>query len=328
MMKRLLMWILAMALVTPFAATAAGLSPGEKDTIFIDDLKVLPSLLEKAEQDGRTMELKRVSETLEAQFTTALSATRVFQLVEHKHLQSLSHEQNFAASVMNDGDTQNIAKAGKMLGARFVFIPVIDGFEVISHPRIYEAIGRMEITSDMFLSAIVKVVDTTTGELLPEAPSIQLKKTDVQQDVPLGQEVGSEELLVALAKELAQQLSQETVALLRPARVLSVKGKQVLINRGTEAGFNNGDLVEFYAVESIRDEESGETFRNEIPIGQGTIVRIDKKQSFAMISGDDLGVAVGCIVKRFQMSPVPAGPATGATVPPETPGSSEKPMKW
>ena len=99
---------------------------------------------------------------------------------------------------------------------------------------------------------------------------------------------------------MAQKLSQEITALLRPAKVLSVTGKQVMINRGTEAGFEKGDLVEIYATQKVKDEDTGEVFMNEIPVGQATITRLDKKQSFANITGDDLGITKSAVVRKAE----------------------------
>lgn len=318
-----------MFLFLPGLVIAADLSQGEKDTIFIDQLKVQPSVFEKAARDGRTIELRRAFETLETQFTTALSATRIFQLVERKNVQTLSTEQQFSDSGMVDIDKNNAAKSGKMLGAKFVFIPIIDGFEDISNTKMYQSIGRSEVTRNLFMSVVVQIVDTSTGALLPDVPSVQLKKTDIVQNVSAGQVVGGEELVVSLAKELAQKLSQETVLLMRPAKILSVTGKQVLINRGTEAGFNIGDQIEIYAVDNVKDDDTGEIFRNEIPVGQVKIIRIDKQKSFAMINGDDLGIAKGCIAKLFYPESAAAGSETdGESLLVETPDPSEKPQKW
>lgn len=328
-MQRKISVLLALALTLPLLAFGADLSLGEKETIFIDAVRIQPSLSEKAQRDGTSVALQRAGDTLETEFINALSATRVFQLVERKELATLSKEQELAESGVVDPENRNAATAGRLLGAKFVFIPMLNGFEEITTTKYYTASGRSDVTRDLFFSAVVKIVNTKTGALLADAPSVQLKKSEVVRNLPTDQAVGSEEFLVTLAKELALQLAQETVTMLRPAKILAVSGKQILINRGTEAGFNLGDLVEIFAVENIRDEESGESFRNEIPVGQAQIIRIDKKQSFAMINGDDLGITAGGIVKLFHAAS--AAEKGGKEDPPPatlTPGSSEKPLKW
>lgn len=329
-MRRKISALLTLALFTvPLLVGGAELPLGEKETIYIDTVRIQPALSEKAQRDGNSLALRRAGETLEAEFTNALSATRVFQLVERQELATLSKEQELSEKGVVDPESRNAANSGRMLGAKFVFIPTLDGFETITTTKYFTASDRADVTQDLFLSATVKVVNTRTGALLSEAPSLQLKKSEVTRNLPADAVESNEVLLVTLTKELARQLAQETVSLLRPAKILAVSGKQILINRGSEAGFRRGDLVEIFAVENIKDEESNESFHNEIPVGQAEIIRIDKKQSFAMINGDDLGITVGGVVKLFH--PATAVEKSDKDVPPpvsETPGSSEKPLKW
>jgi len=319
------------ALLVPAISQAAELSQGEKDTIFIGDLKVQPAVTESASSKGYGEELRKTVQSLDTQFITALNATRVFQLVERKRKGDLELEQSYA-SVAVDPSDKNMAQAGKMAGAKFALLPQIDGFEDRSETIEYQQIGRAALNRKIFLSVVVQVVDTTTGKLLPDSPSVQLSKGEVAENVRSGQATGSEKTIVELAKEMAGKLSNELVALLRPAKVLSVTGKQVQINRGSEAGFNKGDLVEIYATQDVKDEDTGEIFRNEVQVGQAKVVRVDKRQSFAMMFGENVGIAKGCVVRISKQHDQEAhgqqSAASGAVTEELTPGSSEKPLKW
>lgn len=330
--------VIVSMLMIPMLATAAELSKGEKDTIFIGALKVQPSVIELAEKKGRQAELRRIINSLETQFIAALNATSVFQLVERNRKADLEREQGFAAVAVDPND-KNAAQAGKMAGAKYQFLPEIDSFEDTSETAEYQAIGRSSMSRKLFLSVLVKIVDNTTGKLLPDSPSIQLTKTEEIENARIGQLSGSDQVIVYLAKEMANRLSQEIVGYLRPAKVLSVTGRQVMFNRGSEAGFKKGDLVEIYAVQNVKDEDTGETFRNEVPVGQGVIERIDKKQSYARINGDDMGITKGCVVRFMKTAAdraAEAVPPTDVTLPDfapkgdteSTPGSSDKPLKW
>ena len=116
-----------------------------------------------------------------------------------------------------------------------------------------------------------------------------------------------------------------------------------MINRGTEAGFQPGVQVEIFAVQAVIDDDTGEIFRNEILVGKATVGRGDKKKSFAKVTGENMGIAKGCIVKVVgrPSGPEMVGPATWSggkeevgtelaprKSSPETPGSSEKPLTW
>lgn len=319
------------SLLAPVLLSAAELSHGEKDTIFVGELKVQPSVIESAEKQGRGIELKKTIQSLDAQFIAALNATRVFQLVERKRKGALELEQSFAAVAVDPND-KNVAQAGKMAGARFAFLPQIDGFEDRAETVEYQAIGRAALDRKLFLSAVVQVVDTTTGKLLPDSPSIQLTRRETIENARFGQASGSDKLLVELAKEMAQKVSQELVSLLRPAKILAITGKQIILNRGNDAGFNKGDTIELYAFQNVKDEETGEIYRNEVPVGQATIVRLDKKQSFAMIMGEDLGIMKGCIARVIRpegkVEPEKKSVASDSNADRLTPGSSDKPLKW
>ncbi len=325
-------------LLVPLCASAAELSKGEKDTIFIGTLKVQPSVIEMAVKKNRQAELRRVINSLETQFISALNSTRVFQLVERSRKGDIELEQGFAAVAVDPND-KNAAQAGKMAGAKFAFLPQIDGFDDKSETTEYQAIGRGSLSRKLFLSAVVQVVDTTTGKLLPDSPSIQLNMNEEVENAKLGQISGSDEILVSLAKEMARKLSQEVVALLRPAKVLAVTGKQVMINRGSDAGFVKGNIVEIYAVQSVKDDDTGELLNNEVPVGQAIIGRIDRNISYAAISGDDMGITKGCVVRFLRTATAPVvemAPPPDVTLPDfgskdaagDTPGSSDKPLKW
>lgn len=301
---------------------SAQLIQGEKDTILIGRLQIQPSVKDMAVKQSREIELNNVAESLETQFINALSATGVFQIVERKRKGDIEIEQAFATVAVNPND-KNAAKALHMTGAKYAFLLQIDGFEDITETEEYAAVGRETRRRKLFLSAVVQIVNTTTGELLPDVPSVQLNKTVEVEMMRPGTTMASEKAVIELAKEMANKLSQKSVVLLRPAKVLSITGKEVFINRGTEAGFNKDDLVEIYSTEDVKDTGTGTVYKKEVPMGQATITRVDAKNSYAVITGEDLGIVINCIVKVIK-------PAESAkTIEKQlTPGSSEKPLKW
>ncbi len=316
---------------------------GAQSGIYIGEMKVQSSVIETAKQNGKELILNRVAQSLDTQFIAALSATRVFQIVERKRKADLEQEQGYAAVAVDPND-KNAAQMGKMAGAKYVLLPQIDGFEDLVDVQEYEKIGRKSMRRRLYLSALAQIVDTTTGQLLPDVATAQLRKEEIVENSRTGVGLqGSDQALVELAKMVAGSLCQDAVALIRPAKILDITGKQVLINRGTPAGFEEGLSVKYYAFKEVKDEDSGEVFRNEIQVGQGQITRSDTKQSYATIDGENLGVAKGCIVKLVKVKgkdgeilqpsmPGGAFPEDPRRVPrepaPETPGSSEKPLKF
>ena len=288
---------LMVAISALMVGVASGqLAQGEKDTVFVGELKVKPSVVKLAAKQGNDTELQRVAESLDTQFINALNATRVFQLVDRKRIGDLEAEQAYAAVAVDPND-KNAAKQFKMAGAKYAFLPQIDSFQIQTQTEEYQKIGRTSMDRKVSLSALVQIIDTSTGKLLPDSPSIQLNKSESVEQARAGQATWSEQTLVALAKEMANKLSQGVVGLLRPAKVLAVTGKQVMINRGTESGFNKDNLVEICAFNEVKDEDTGEMFRNEVPVGRAKITRSDAKQCYAMIDGEDTGIAKGCVAR-------------------------------
>jgi len=258
------------------------LAEGERDTLFIGAIKIQPSVRELAKSAETELELNRASQSLETQFIQAVSATRVFQLVDRKRIAEIQAEQSFAAVSVDPADPR-AAQLMKMAGARWAFLPEIDGFQVRTDTVEFQ-VGRESMIRKYFLSALVQIVDTTTGELLPDVPSIQLNEIETTEMAGIGQAQPSDAVLVGLARKLAGQLSQEAIAILRPAKILNITGNQIMINRGSEAGFTPGVPVEIYAYQNIVDEDTGEVFRNEIPVGRATVRRARARRCSPIIA--------------------------------------------
>jgi curli biogenesis system outer membrane secretion channel CsgG len=317
-----------LSLLAPFLSAHAQLSQGEKDTIFIGPVKVEQAVSASATKAGRTSQLDQISQALRAQLVTELNQTRVFQLVERERKEDIELEQAFAEVAVDPND-KNRAQTLKMAGAKYAFLPRIDGFEDRTATTRYEAIGRSSMSRSVWISATVSIVDTTTGAILPDSPSVKVKSGNSAEYVRQGAALGGDELISSLTKELAEKLARDSVTLLRPAKVLTVTGNQVMINRGTEAGFNQGAQVEFFATEDVKDDDTGEIFKNEVSVGKGTVKRADPKQSFAEPSGENLGIAKGCIVKVVQAPAAAVQVAKKKAAPESLPaGSSDKPIQF
>ena len=297
------------------------LSKGEKDTIFIKEVRVQSSVNEIAAQQKMELHLKSVIEKMNSEFTTSLNQTRVFQLVERgEGQQAIDQEQKFARTVVDPND-KNMAQALKQAGAKFVFLPEVDSFEdkTTSSTKKLDFIGASvtNVRRSVFLSASVKIVDTTTGKLLPDSPSVQVDTSML----PSG--VDGERLYVELAKIAASKLAQNTVLSLRPPKVLDVTGNQIMINRGVESGFPVDTNIEVYAIKEVKDDDTGEIFRSEFPVGKAKIVRGDAKQSFATIVGDNLGIAPGCVARPIKVKE-DKKPTTATKKPQSAPSTKEK----
>lgn len=318
-MKRFVGVVLGMCLATA-AYAADDIAAGQKETIVIGQVQVPAGLREEAHKQGVEAELDQVALSIETQVIAALSSTRVFQIVDP----SLVNAQAISAMAAQPTDAAAV-KTVQKTGAKYVFLPQIDGFEDRAATVTFNQLERQSTTHTIFISAVVRIVDTATGELLPDVPSVQITKNGVSTLEGMGDAGGgSAQTIVAAAKEVAAQLAQGSVSRLRPAKVLLVSGNQIMINRGSDFGFDVGDVLEIFSAQDVKDEDSGETFRNEIKVGAAHIIRGDQKQSYALLDGECGGVAKGCIVRLLKQPPA----APGAEPADMTPGSSEKPLDW
>ena len=306
----------------------AQLSQGEKNTIFIGPVKVNEGVAASATKSGRSNGLQQLAEGLRSELVTEINQTRVFQIVERERKDDIELEQAFAQVAVDPND-KNAASMMKMKGAKYAFLPRIDAFEDRSSTTKYQAIQRQDVSRTVWASVVVSIVDTTTGELLPESPSVKVKKSNATEYARMGTGLGGDELMSQVTKELAEKLAQEAVTLMRPAKVLTVTGPQIMINRGGEAGFGVGSEIEFFATEDVKDDDTGEVFKNEISVGKGVVKRSDAKQSFAEAKGENLGIAKGCIVKIVKKS-AGSGVTVAKKAAPERPnsGSGEKPLTF
>ncbi|HPQ65309.1 MAG TPA: CsgG/HfaB family protein [bacterium] len=344
-MKKLFAVSLAVLAGAALALPALGQeSPGKKDTIFVGRVKVQPSVTELAAREGYGVDLRRIADSLETQFLGALNATRLFQLVDRSRVAEVQEEQAFGQVAVGT----DAARIGRMTGAAYAFFPEVDGFQVRTDTDVYAGIGRESVTRRYFLSILVQVVDTTTGEVLPESPSIQVERVDSTGMAAPGQATASDRVLVDMAKEASGRLTRDLLGLLKPAKVLKVsqagEGKiQLLINRGAQGGFGPGDMVTVYHYEAVTDEETGEVYRDKVPLCRARIIRGNDRQSTALSIGDDLGVTAGCIaekdaaaeagseIPRVTWSGGEEDTGTGTApvrVSPDTPGSGEQPLQW
>jgi hypothetical protein len=328
-------YIFALSFLYVTSIYADGLSKGKKDSILIAGVNVPASLVESSKAAGTYKELERLSESLGAQLEVAISSTRIFQIVERERLNELQLETDFNASGGTGSEVD--VKQFDVTGAKYVLFPKVTAYELKKAVSKYGAIDRQ--STSVIISATVnsKIVDTSTGIALPDIVSINKSIIQNYDLSKIGTVISVDILVDNLSKKISDATAWGLVNMLRPPKVLAVTSGQAMINRGETAGFLKGISVKIYAIEVIIDEDSGESFDNEVEVGEAIVTRSNAKQSYATIQGEDLGVSKGCVV-RVVSSPANAGvevegraESTFGTNPATekkeklTPGSSAKP---
>ena len=333
------MWVAALCAGTAFGQAQP--TAGAKDAIYVGTMKVVPAILDAAKASGSAAALEQFSAALDAALLSALADTQVFEIVDRARLADLQTEQALAASGMVAAADPQAAKQFKLAGARFALLPQVDAFQDRSAKTVHADIGRESSAREVYAQVSMRVVDTTTGKLMASVPTLALTRTESTRLARAGEAApDGGRVLAELARDLAAGLCRKLLADVRPARVLAVTAGVALVNRGAAAGFAPGASVKFYAVETVFDEENGDSFDNEVPVGAGTVERGSDRQSYVTIQGEDLGVARGCVARAEEPAGAadvfaPAGGALGARqssgpaapppAPAMTPGSSEQP---
>jgi hypothetical protein len=106
---------------------------------------------------------------------------------------------------------------------------------------------------------------------------------------------------VAVSRSLAEKIAVHVADVIFPAKVISRRETQVMINRGEGAGVVVGDIFNAYAQgEEVKDPDTGEVLgREEVKVGKVKITEVDPKFSKADVI-EDTGVGPGSVLRRPQ----------------------------
>jgi len=327
MQKKYLIVLLSL-LSFSFIWSDQGLSSGKKDEILIVATEIADSLVELSKSNSTEKELNRLVDDLNNQLEVAVSSTRIFQIIDRKHLKELTDEHRLS----DPGLISDVIP-----GAKYLIFPKLTAYQLNKSVSQQNALNRQSSSVIISATLLTKIVDPATGVALPDMVSITKSVTQNHDLSKSGTEVKVDMLVDSLAKQLSYETAWGLISMVRPPKVLAVAAGQVMINRGNNGGLTVGRIVKFYTVEQIKDDDTGETFDNETEIGSGEIIRSTLKQSYAKVLGENLGITKGCVVRvqniAVKGAPQPQGRAESSFgIKPEnekkeklSPGSSEKP---
>lgn len=254
-----------------------------------------------------------IGENLTVMMESALYDSGRFVVVEREKLKEVFAEQDLAASGRMAGS--KVAQTGKARSARYMGTGAVTGVEEsqsgggggISFGGVRLGGGKSEAQ----VNIIVKLVDTTTGELVAKE-SITGKAGNTSLNVGLS--VGGVNTDLGGFKktplgQAAQDCINQAVAFIAKkmeefpfeGSVIKVTDKgQVLINRGSEFGVEAGqELVMSTEGEEIIDPDSGEILGKEEGeiIGKLKVAKTVEKMSYADVTEGEANPAPGTVVK-------------------------------
>lgn len=311
-----LTFVLAAALAVPLVVSAQ-----EKSTLAISSIKPTPALASslsasrvassQADAAGNAkhetvvldvkQEMNRVVESLDSQLVDRVNATRKFDVVGRSDLSDVLKEQDLGAS--GNVDAKTAAKAGKLTGAKYLLVVTMDDFQDYFEKAVFEGTGRSASKRVFRVSVVGKIYDSTTGKLL-ESANFQtgndaFKQIQQERNYSVNNGMLSDEMMVAVSRDLAEKIANRVADVIFPAKVLIKRDTQVTINRGEGGGVAAGDVFNVFALgEELIDPDTKESLgREEVKVGKVKISQVNPKTSMADIV-EDTGIDKGAVLRK------------------------------
>jgi hypothetical protein len=150
-----------------------------------------------------------------------------------------------------------------------------------------------------------KIYDSSTGKLL-ESANFQtgndaFKQIQEERNYSVKDGELSDEMMVAVSRDMAQRIANHVADVIFPARVLIKRDNEVTINRGEGGGVAVGDTFNVFALgEELIDPDTKESLgREEAKVGKVKITQVNPKTSTAQIM-EDTGIDKGSILRKPQ----------------------------
>jgi len=289
--------ILSLALVPAIVSAQEG-----KATLAVSSIKPTPSLAASVKPDKK-LEMNRIIESLDSQLIDRINATRKFDVVGRSDLNDIIKEQDLGAS--GNVDAKTAAKAGKLTGAKYLLVTTVDDFQDYVEKATFEGTGRSATKRVFRLSVVGKIYDSSTGKLL-ESVNLQtgndaFKQIQEERSYTVKDGELSDEMMVAVSRDLAQRIANRVADVIFPAKVLVKRDNEVTINRGEGGGVAVGDTFNVFALgEELIDPDTKESLgREEAKVGRVKITQVNPKTSTAQIL-EDTGIDKGAILRKPQ----------------------------
>jgi curli biogenesis system outer membrane secretion channel CsgG len=273
-----------------------------KATLAVSSIKPTPSLATSVKPDKK-VEMGRIIESLDSQLTDRINATRKFDVVGRSDLSDILKEQDLGAS--GNVDAKTAAQAGKLTGAKYLLVTTVDDYQDYVEKATFEGTGRAATKRVFRLSVVGKVYDASTGKLLESANfqtgNDQFKQIQEERNYSVKDGELSDEMMVAVSRDLAQKIANRIADVIFPAKVLLKRDKEITINRGEGGGVAVGDTFNVFALgEELIDPDTKESLgRDEVKVGKVKITQVNPKTSAAEIL-DDTGIDKGAILRKSQ----------------------------
>lgn len=237
---------------------------------------------------------------LVSEMEASIRATRKFEVLtrQKRVLKIIRKEQQFAKSNLAKG---NAASEGELENANYLVIPLVQDFKFYRSTKPIPNISGKYLVKDSGLLQInTQVVDTSSGQIkatfyLKSGFSTKPRVANRSGGTP------STVYFTRMAKKVSAQLANQLIDTVFPMLILAVNGKQVWINRGSDGGIKNGEVLKIYKPgEELIDPYTHEKLGSaEAYVGKVKVVTVNPKFTIAkIISANNETIMPGFIVRR------------------------------
>lgn len=297
--RLLALWLLA-ALVP--SVSMGQVAPG-KPSIGIHSVEVTDGLQQTASSLGRDKELSmlRAADSLGQQLIDRVHNTRKFTVVSRGDLETLLKDQELQGLLGNPSDA-DIAQAFQIAGCKYALVVTMDDFQDVHEELRFEGQSAVAHKRTVRMSAVGKIYDVTSGQLLESANFQLSEKTGTKIQTGTARDSArADELITGMSRDMAHQIANRVGDVIFPAKIIAMTNDVVTINRGDGTGIEKGQVWTAYAVgEEMIDPDTGESLgAEEIPIGEIQVINVTPKFSQARIL-ENYGIDKLHIVRREQ----------------------------
>lgn len=272
---------------------------GEAETLGVASIAPTPSLKQVVETAGKTLSMGRVMESLDSQLLDSFNATRKFQIVATSDLKELVKKQDQAHSGNFDANDPALPQLFKLKGTKFHVITTVDNFQDITRTEELKIQKEVITVRTIRLSAVSKIYETQSGKLRESANFQTVTNKEASQYSSTATDGNlTDDLLVAITRDMAGKIANRVADVIFPAKVLTKREKQIMINRGDGTDIVVGQTWNVFAVgEELIDPDTKESLgREEVLVGKARVVSVQPKSSTAELL-EDSGVAVGAVLR-------------------------------
>ena len=301
------------------AVGTSGVSIGiGKVALGIGTVEVIPALKVTLATRGaeQAIELDRVQQSLDGQLTAAFGATGKFDVIARSDWPQILREQDFTTGGNVNGMDPQAAKSFMLKGIRWIVIPQIADFQDYIETGVFEGLGQKLTRRIVKLALVTKIYDTTTGRLIESVNSKYDDQKIINDPTNSAVQGGrfTDSMILDIARLTGEQVANDIVDRLMPAKILAITDRVATISRGAGAGVSTGQVWQVFALgQALTDPDTGESLgAEEVPVGWMQIQTADARVSRGGLCGDDFGVATGCIVRKSTKTACPTSASPGA----------------